>query len=44
MAEITAQLVKTLREKTNVGMMECKGALAEANGDLELAETILRKG
>jgi len=43
MAEITAQLVKTLREKTNVGMMECKGALAEANGDLELAETILRK-
>lgn len=43
MAEITAQLVKTLREKTNVGMMECKGALTEANGDLELAETILRK-
>ena len=43
MAEITAQLDKTLREKTNVGMMECKGALAEANGDLELAETILRK-
>lgn len=43
MAEITAQLVKTLREKTNVGMMECKAALAEANGDLEAAETILRK-
>jgi elongation factor Ts len=43
MAEITAQLVKTLREKTNVGMMECKSALAEANGDLEAAETILRK-
>jgi elongation factor Ts len=43
MAEITAQLVKTLREKTNVGMMECKAALTEANGDLEAAETILRK-
>jgi len=43
MAEITAQLVKTLREKTNVGMMECKNALTEANGDLEAAETILRK-
>jgi elongation factor Ts len=43
MAEITAQLVKTLREKTNVGMMECKAALSEANGDLEAAETILRK-
>lgn len=43
MAEITAQLVKTLREKTNVGMMECKTALKEANGDLEAAETILRK-
>jgi elongation factor Ts len=43
MAEITAQLVKTLREKTNVGMMECKAALTEANGDIEAAETILRK-
>lgn len=43
MAEITAQLVKTLREKTNVGMMECKAALTEAKGDLEAAETILRK-
>jgi elongation factor Ts len=43
MAEITAQLVKTLRDKTNAGMMECKGALAEAKGDLEEAETILRK-
>ena len=43
MAEITAQLVKTLREKTNAGMMECKGALKEANGNLEEAETILRK-
>jgi elongation factor Ts len=43
MAQITAELVKTLREKTNVGMMECKAALAEAEGDLEKAETILRK-
>ncbi len=43
MAQITAELVKTLREKTNVGMMECKSALTEAEGDLEKAETILRK-
>ncbi len=43
MAEITAELVRTLREKTNAGMMECKGALKEADGDLEKAETILRK-
>jgi len=43
MAQITAELVKTLREKTNVGMMECKSALTEADGDLEKAETILRK-
>ncbi|MCB1225322.1 MAG: translation elongation factor Ts [Verrucomicrobiales bacterium] len=43
MAEITAQLVKTLRDKTNAGMMECKAALTEAQGDLEAAETLLRK-
>jgi len=43
MAEITAQLVQTLREKTNAGMMDCKAALKEADGDLEKAETILRK-
>lgn len=43
MAEITAGLVKTLREKTNAGMMECKAALKEAAGDLEKAEVILRK-
>ncbi len=43
MAQITAELVKQLREKTNVGMMECKAALTEAGGDLEKAETILRK-
>ncbi|MFM2178585.1 MAG: translation elongation factor Ts, partial [Verrucomicrobiota bacterium] len=43
MAEITAKIVMTLREKTNAGMMECKAALKEADGDLEKAETILRK-
>lgn len=43
MAEITVELIKTLRDKTNAGMMDCKAALAEANGDLEAAETILRK-
>ncbi|NCF90883.1 MAG: elongation factor Ts, partial [Verrucomicrobiaceae bacterium] len=32
MAEITAKLVATLREKTNVGMMKCKEALKEADG------------
>ena len=34
MAEITAALVKELRERTGAGMMECKKALVEANGDL----------
>src|SRR5919106_2202336 len=43
MAEITAALVKQLRDKTGAGMMECKKALAEANGDIAAAETILRK-
>jgi elongation factor Ts len=43
MAEISAQLVKQLREKTGAGMMECKKALVEANGDLAEAEVILRK-
>ncbi len=43
MADISSQLVKTLRDKTNAGMMDCKRALTEANGDLEKAETILRK-
>jgi elongation factor Ts len=41
--EISASLVKELRTKTGVGMMECKSALAEAKGDLEEAEKILRK-
>lgn len=43
MAEITVGLIKTLRDKTNAGMMDCKAALAEAKGDIEEAETILRK-
>jgi elongation factor Ts len=43
MAEITAALVKQLRDKTSAGMMECKKALQEANGDLAEAEVILRK-
>jgi elongation factor Ts len=43
MTEINPQLVKQLREKTNAGMMDCKRALAEAGGDLEKAETLLRK-
>ena len=40
---ITADMVKKLREQTGVGMMECKAALTEANGDFEEANTILRK-
>jgi elongation factor Ts len=40
---ITADMVKKLRDQTGVGMMECKAALAEANGDFEEANTILRK-
>ena len=42
MAEITAGMVKELREKTDAPMMECKKALTEAGGDLEKAEEILR--
>jgi elongation factor Ts len=42
MAEITASMVKELREKTDAPMMECKKALAEAGGDLLKAEEILR--
>src|ERR1700741_3431739 len=40
---ITADQVKKLRDQTGAGMMECKGALTEANGDFEEATTILRK-
>jgi elongation factor Ts len=39
---ITAQDVKTLRDRTGAGMMECKSALTEANGDIEAAIDILR--
>jgi elongation factor Ts len=42
MAEITAGMVKELREKTDAPMMECKKALAEAGGDMGKAEEILR--
>jgi elongation factor Ts len=42
MAEITASLVKELRELTGLGMMECKKALTESNGDLKAAEDLLR--
>ncbi len=43
MAAITAQLVKDLREKTGAGMMDCKNALNETNGDMEAAIDWLRK-
>lgn len=43
MAEITASLVKELREKSGAGMMDCKKALAETNGDIEAAVDWLRK-
>ena len=42
MAEITAALVKDLREKTGAGMMDCKKALSETDGDLEAAVDWLR--
>ena len=41
--EISAQLVKQLRERTGAGMMECRNALTEAKGDLAEGEVILRK-
>src|SRR3982751_6309341 len=40
--EVSPQIVKQLREKTNAGMMDCKRALSETGGDLEKAETVLR--
>src|SRR5437764_8174091 len=40
---ITADMVKKLRDQTGAGMMECKNALTEANGDFEDANTVLRK-
>ena len=42
MADITAGMVKELREKTDAPMMECKKALTEAGGDLVKAEELLR--
>ena len=42
-AEITAKMVKDLRDKTDAGMMDCKKALVEAAGDIEKAVDILRK-
>ena len=43
MSEITAQMVKQLRERTGAGMMDCKSALAETKGDMESAVDFLRK-
>ncbi len=43
MATITADQVKKLRDQTGAGMMDCKAALTEANGNLEDATTVLRK-
>jgi len=43
MANITAQMVKELRERTGAGMMDCKAALQETNGDMEQAVDLLRK-
>jgi elongation factor Ts len=43
LAQITAELVKELRERTGVGMMECKKALAETAGDVDKAIEFLRK-
>jgi elongation factor Ts len=43
MAAVTAESVKTLRERTGAGMMECKKALVEANGDLDAAADAMRK-
>ena len=43
MAEITANMVKELREKTGAGMMDCKKALSESGGEFDKAEDVLRK-
>ena len=43
MAEVTAEMVKTLREQTGAGLMDCKGALKETDGDLVKATEYLRK-
>lgn len=43
MAEITSEMIKDLREKTQAGMMDCKKALVETGGDMDKAVEILRK-
>ena len=43
MANISAQMVKELRESTGAGMMDCKSALTETNGDMTAAQDWLRK-
>ena len=43
MAEITAKMIQELREKTAAGMMDCKKALVESNGDIEAAADWLRQ-
>lgn len=43
MANITAQMVKELRDKTSAGMLDCKKALAATDGDMEKAVTWLRE-
>lgn len=43
MGDITSDMIKELREKTQAGMMDCKKALVETNGDMEKAVEILRK-
>ncbi len=43
MADITAQMVKALRERSGAGIMECKRALTESDGNIDEAEVILRK-
>ena len=40
---VTAEAVKTLRERTGAGMMECKKALVETSGDLDAATELMRK-
>lgn len=43
MTQVSTELIKQLREKTNVGMMDCKKALEETNGDIDKAVELLRK-
>ena len=43
MAEITAEMVKELRTATGAGVLDCKKALTEADGDFEVAVEVLRK-